>query len=83
MGHRWMQPSSLLMILLPPLTSVGYGVLNLDIKVPEEEGGRGWDVRWHHGLSGHELKQIPGDSGGQGSLACYSPWACKESDTTV
>ena len=25
---------------------------------------------------------ILGDSEGQGSLACHSPWACKESDTT-
>ena len=27
-------------------------------------------------------EQIPGDSKGQGSLACCSPWACKESDMT-
>ena len=26
--------------------------------------------------------QTPGDSEGQGSLACFSPWGCKESDTT-
>ena len=25
---------------------------------------------WHHWLSGHEPKQTPGDSGGQGSLVC-------------
>ena len=24
-------------------------------------------VGWHHQLNGHELKQIPGDSDGQGS----------------
>ena len=24
-----------------------------------------------------ELGQIPGDSEGQGGLACYSPWGCK------
>ena len=29
---------------------------------------------WHHGLAGHEFEQILGDSGGQGSLVCYSPW---------
>ena len=39
-------------------------------------------VRWHHQLNGHEFKQSPGDGEGQGSLACYSPWDCKESDTT-
>ena len=32
--------------------------------------------------SGHELEQIPGDSEGQRSLACCSPWGCKERDTT-
>ena len=27
-------------------------------------------VGWHHLLNGHEFEQTPGDSGGQGSLAC-------------
>ena len=27
-------------------------------------------VGWHHRLNGHEFEQTPGDSGGQGSLAC-------------
>ena len=40
-------------------------------------------VGCHHRLSEHELEQTPGDSEGQGSLAGYSPWGCKEfSDTT-
>ena len=39
-------------------------------------------VGWHHRLNGHELEQAPGDGGGQGSLACCSPWGRKESDTT-
>ena len=29
-----------------------------------------------------EFEQIPGDSEGQGSLVCCSPWGCKELDTT-
>ena len=37
-------------------------------------------VGWHHQLNGHELEQAPGDGVGQGSLACCSPWGCKESD---
>ena len=37
---------------------------------------------WHHQLNGHEFEQIPGDSEGQRSLVCYSPWGRKESDTT-
>ena len=39
-------------------------------------------VGWHHWLNGHEFEQPPGDSEGQGSLACYSSWDCKESDMT-
>ena len=31
-------------------------------------------VGWHHWLSGHELEQALGDSEGQGSLVCCSPW---------
>ena len=30
----------------------------------------------------HEFEQAPVIGDGQGSLACYSPWGCKESDTT-
>ena len=40
-------------------------------------------VGWHHQLNGHESEQSLGDSEGQGSLACYSPWGHKESDMTV
>ena len=39
-------------------------------------------VGWHHQLDGHEFEQAPGVGDRQGSLACCSPWACKESDTT-
>ena len=37
---------------------------------------------WHHRLDGHEFEQIPGDGGGQGSLACCRPRGCKELDMT-
>ena len=37
-------------------------------------------VGWHHQFNG-ELGQILGGGEGQGSLASYSPWACKELDT--
>ena len=37
-------------------------------------------VGWHHRLNGREFEQAPGDGEGQGSLACCSPWGCKESD---
>ena len=32
-------------------------------------------VGWHHWLSGHEFEQTSGDSEGQGSLVCCSPWS--------
>ena len=41
-------------------------------------------MRWLDGirLNGHEFEQSPGDSKGQGSLACCGPWGGKESDMT-
>ena len=39
-------------------------------------------VGWHHQLDGHEFGQALGVGDGQGSLACCSPWCCKESDKT-
>jgi len=39
-------------------------------------------VGWYHWLNGHEFEQAPGDSEGQGSLVCCSPWVHKELDTT-
>ena len=39
-------------------------------------------VGWHHRLNGHESEQTLGDSEGQGSLVCCSPWGCIELDTT-
>ena len=44
----------------------------------QKEKGKTEDetVGWHHWLSGHEFKQTPGDSEGQGSLACCSSQGC-------
>jgi len=39
-------------------------------------------VGWHHPLKGHEFEQTPGDSEGEGSLVCWSPWGHKELDMT-
>ena len=50
----------------------------------QEEKGTTEDemVGWHHRLDGLEFEQAPGDGEGQWSLACCSPWGCKELDTT-
>ena len=50
----------------------------------QEEKGTTEDemVGWDHQLNGHEFEQVLGVDDGQGSLACCSPWGCKESDTT-
>ena len=39
-------------------------------------------VGWHHWLDGHETEQAPGFGDGQGSLDCFSPWGCNESEMT-
>ena len=44
----------------------------------EEEGTTGNEMlRWNHWLNGHEFEQTLGDSEGQESLVCCSPWGCK------
>ena len=50
----------------------------------QEENGTTEDemVGWHHRFNGHEFERTPGDSQGQGSLACSSPRGRKVSDMT-
>ena len=49
----------------------------------EEKGAREDEmVEWQHQLNGHEFEQTRGDSEGQGSLVCCSPWCRKVLDTT-
>ena len=54
--------------------------------------GKGWrwvmkgmteneKVGWYHRLNRHEFGWTLGVGDGQGSLACCSPWGCKETDT--
>ena len=45
----------------------------------KKEKGVAYDemVGWHHWLDGHEFKQTPGNSEGQGTLLCCSPWVAK------
>ena len=33
---------------------------------------------WHHRLNGHEFEPTLGDSEGQGSLSCCSPWGSQK-----
>ena len=46
----------------------------------EKGATEGEMVGWHHLLNGRESEQIPGDSKGQGSLACFRPWGHEEHD---
>ena len=39
-------------------------------------------AEWHHRLDGREFERTPGDSDGQGDLACCNSWGRKQSDTT-
>ena len=49
----------------------------------DPDAGKDWgheEKRMTEQVNGHESEQTLGDSEGQESLACYSPWSCKESD---
>ena len=35
-------------------------------------------VRWPHQLDGHEFEQASGVGDGEGSLACWNLWGCKQ-----
>ena len=49
----------------------------------EEKGTRENEmVGWNHWLKWHEFEQALEFGDGQRSLACCSPWGCKESDKT-
>ena len=50
----------------------------------QEEKGATQDetVEWHHQLNGRDFEQTPGNSEGEASLACCSPWGFKELDMT-
>ena len=55
----------------------------------DPDAGKDWGqeekiemVGWHHPVDGYEFEQAPGVGDGQGSLACCSPWCCKELDMT-
>ena len=53
--------------------------LEKDLMLGKTEGRRKTEdemVEWH------EFEQTPGDSEGQGSLVCHSPWGHKQLDTT-
>ena len=50
------------------------------IEVRRRRGRQDEMAGWHHRPNGHEFEPTPGDSGGQRSLACYSPWGREESD---
>ena len=53
-----------------------------DWEQEEKEVSEDEVVGWHHWLNGHEFVQTPGDSEGQRSLLCCTPWGRKEWDTT-
>ena len=50
------------------------------LKAGGEGDDRGWNGWMASRLYGHEFEQSPRLGDGQGSLACCSPWDCKELD---
>ena len=69
-----------------PLSSFGRIVKALKMapkeKVWYSHSERKMQRRFNCGKVLKALKQQSGDSEGQGSLACFSPWGYKEKDTT-
>ena len=59
-----------------------YIVLNYNIEQEEKRVTDDEMVGWHHRVNGPEFAQTLGDSEGQGSLVCCSPWGHKKSDPT-
>ena len=59
---------------------------NPDARKDWRQEEHGWTedkmVQWHHWLNGHEFGQAPRDGERHGSLICYIPCGCKESDIT-
>ena len=53
-----------------------------DKRQKEKWAAEDYMLRWHHRLNGHKFEQTLGDSEGQRSLKCCSPWGCKELDMT-
>ena len=72
-------------IFWPPDAKSGLTGKDPDVKEDRrrEEKGMTEDemVGWHHCFSEYKFEQTPGDSEGQASLACCSPWGHKDSDT--
>ena len=54
------------------------GIWGQEEKGTTEDGMAGW----YHRLNGHEFEQALRVCDGPGSLACFSLWGLKESDTT-
>ena len=59
----------------------------------KDDAGRDWGQEekgmtedemagWHHQLDAHEFEWTPEVGDGQGDLACYDSWGCKELDMT-
>ena len=68
--------------LLPRTDSLEKTLMLGKIEGKRRRGQEDEMVGWHHRLNGHEFEQALGVGDGQGGLACYSLWGCKESDTT-
>ena len=61
---------------------------NIQLTGKDPDAGKDWGqekgttqdeiVGWHHWLYAPEFEKTLGDSEGQGSVACFSSWGCKE-----
>ena len=69
-------------VLLPPHAKSWLTGKDTDAGKEEKGTTENEVFDWHHQLNGHEFEQTLGDSEGQRSLVCCSPWGHKQLDTT-
>ena len=67
--------------LMPRADSSEKSLMMERLRAGEEGDNKGWDGWMASRTQWTWIWATPGDSGGPGSLACCSPWGCKESDT--
>ena len=81
------------LMLKQKLQYFGHLMWRADSLEKDSDAGRDWELEekgmtedemagWHHWLDGCESEWTPGVADGQGGLACWDSWGCKESDTT-
>ena len=79
---RWMNLEPIIQNEVSQKEQDKYYILVRILKAKKKSAAENEMVTQHNQSNGHEYEQTPGGSEGQRSLACCSPWGCRESGTT-